>query len=228
MGTIRVRATLIEELLGSQPGNADIHRDFIASKAPDGKTREEEVAEIGVDAEIEKGMTVFYRKDGVPGLFAYQIQGFLKEAFKVINDSSADMQEVMFGQKLKKITAYKKKVDNLIFIYPIDDALEVNKFLPLHLPEGGEITSLQRPLRGQTAQGERISLANSECAPSGTIIEFKILFANAELEDYIRGALNYGKRKGFGQWRNSGMGRFLWDELDANGNVIGGNFHAVA
>lgn len=28
---------------------------------------------------------------------------------------------------------------------------------------------------------------------------------------------------GFGQWRNSGKGRHLWDELDADGNVIGGN-----
>lgn len=32
-----------------------------------------------------------------------------------------------------------------------------------------------------------------------------------------------GKFNGYGQWRNSGKGRFLWDELDKDGNVIGGN-----
>lgn len=41
--------------------------------------------------------------------------------------------------------------------------------------------------------------------------------------DMVRECLNYGRMRGIGQWRNSGKGTYLWDELDDNGNVIGGN-----
>lgn len=220
---IRVRTTMFEELLGSQPGDPEVHERFIASKAPDAKTREEEVAEIGVDAEIEKGKTVFYRKDGVPGLLGYQIQGFFKESIGILNRLASDpaSQEEFFGVRLKKLSAHKKRIDGECKILSLNGR-RGDKFLPLILPEGGEITSLQRPLRGQTAQGERISLANSECAPSGTVVEFKVI-CSTEIEPYIRACLNYGETKGFGQWRNSGKGSFVWEELDADGNVIGGN-----
>lgn len=39
----------------------------------------------------------------------------------------------------------------------------------------------------------------------------------------MRECLDYGKLRGLGQWRNSGKGRFVWDLLDENGRVIGGN-----
>jgi hypothetical protein len=35
--------------------------------------------------------------------------------------------------------------------------------------------------------------------------------------------LDYGELRGLGQWRNSGCGRILWELLDLDGNVIGGN-----
>jgi hypothetical protein len=35
--------------------------------------------------------------------------------------------------------------------------------------------------------------------------------------------LDYGKFNGLGQWRNSGKGAFVWDELDDDDNVVGGN-----
>jgi hypothetical protein len=35
--------------------------------------------------------------------------------------------------------------------------------------------------------------------------------------------LNYGVWRGLGQWRNSGKGKYVWQELDGKGNVIGGN-----
>lgn len=39
----------------------------------------------------------------------------------------------------------------------------------------------------------------------------------------IKEWLDYGELRGFSQWRNSGKGRYVWDELDKNGNIIGGN-----
>jgi len=45
-------------------------------------------------------------------------------------------------------------------------------------------------------------------------------------EDYLetlREWFDYGIFSGIGQWRNSGHGRFFWEELDKDGKVIGGN-----
>ena len=39
----------------------------------------------------------------------------------------------------------------------------------------------------------------------------------------MRECLDYGIRRGLAQWRNSGKGRYVWEELDDDGNVIGGN-----
>ena len=43
---------------------------------------------------------------------------------------------------------------------------------------------------------------------------------------YVREWLDYGMYRGLGQWRNSGKGRMVWEELDDGGNVIGGNAKA--
>lgn len=55
--TCRFRFT--EMGLGTQPGNPDIYREFIASKAPNAKTMEEEIAQSGIDEVAEKKITVF-------------------------------------------------------------------------------------------------------------------------------------------------------------------------
>ena len=79
---MRVRLTFVDEILGTCSGNADLHREYIASKAPDAKSREEEIAAIGIDAEIEKNMTVFPRnKAGEPIFWNYQI---MRKSFKRI------------------------------------------------------------------------------------------------------------------------------------------------
>ena len=46
MKTMRVRLTLTEEMLGTASNNPEIHSEFIASKAPDAKSREEEIESI--------------------------------------------------------------------------------------------------------------------------------------------------------------------------------------
>lgn len=193
---INVKATFLEEILGTASNNPDIHSEFIASKAPDAKSTEEEVAAIGVDEVVEKSMTVFPRNEnGAPILFDYQIKGFFK-------DSAGALRRVP-GTKANAIKAYKKEIDGLVFVFP--------RMIPLNMP--GPMGECQRPLRAATAQGERIALAHSEAAPAGTTIEFEIRCLTKDMRDLVLETLDYGILRGIGQWRNSGKGRFKCDEI---------------
>lgn len=80
MKEIKVRLTFTESVLGTAPQNEDVYTDYIASKAPDANTLEDEVATLGVDEVVEKGKTVFHKENGVPFLYDYQIRGFFKGA----------------------------------------------------------------------------------------------------------------------------------------------------
>lgn len=193
MKEMKVRLTFTEEILGTASNSKEIHAEFIASKAPDAPSREEEIEAIGVEEAIEKGMTVFPRNaDGKPILYDYQIKGFFKNSAKAFN-------------YLKKLTAYKSKIDNLVFIK--------ERMIELQLPEGQEIGNCQRPLRASTAQGERVALANSESCPAGTVVEFTIMVMLDELMANVIEWLDYGALNGIGQWHNSGKGRFQWTDI---------------
>lgn len=196
MKEMKVRITLLEELLGTASNNREIHSEFIASKAPDAKSREEEIASIGADAEIEKSMTVFPRdENGKPFFWDYQWKGMFKD--------SCGMLRKVTGTKSSGLKAYKKEIDGLIFIN--------ERRIPINFD--GEIGNCQRPLRAQTAQGERISLANSETIPAGATMEFTIqCLVDADMAAVIEW-LDYGKLRGLGQWRNSGKGRFSWEVI---------------
>lgn len=195
MKTIKVRLEFNEELLGTASANPEIHSDYIASLAPDAESRAEEVASVGAAEVTEKAMTIFPRNaDGQPILYDYQIKGFFK-------DSCGVLRKVK-GTKSEKIKAYKKEIDGLVFVSP--------RMIPLHMP--GEMGNCQRPLRASAAQGERIALANSEAAPAGTWIEFDVKCYTDTMYDAVYEWLDYGEDRGIGQWRNSGKGRFSWDE----------------
>lgn len=192
MTKVHVKLTFTDDLLGTSSGNPELHREFIASKAPGAAKMEEEVASLGVEAVEEKSMTVFPKMaDGTPYLWDYQIRGFFKEICGAMRGIP--------GTKSSKVKAYKKKVDNTIFVEPRE--------IPLDL-HGMKIADCQRPLRASTMQGERIALANSEVCPQGTTCEFGVLCMVDEDVDMLREWLEYGKYKGIGQWRNSGKGRF--------------------
>lgn len=197
MKDIKVRVDFFEKVLGSASNNKDIHADYIASKAPDAKTKEEEIAAIGVDGYEEKSMTVFPRTDdGAPMFWDYQIRGFFKDSCSALQRCKGEE----ISKESCKIKAYKKVIDGCIFVEP--------RQIPIHIPEGGEIKLLQRPLRGQTAQGERIALATSETVPADSWIEFTVRCLSDAHEKVVMEWLDYGKYKGLGQWRNAGFGRF--------------------
>lgn len=196
MSIMRVRLTLTEEVLGTASNNPEIHSDYIASKAPDAKSREEEIEAIGVDAEVEKSMTVFPRNEnGDPIMWDYQIKGFMKDA--------CGMLRKVTGTKSSKIKAYKKEIDGLIFVQ--------ERQIPFVYE--GEMGNCQRPLRAQTAQGERISLANSETIPVGATLEFTVeCLVDSDMEA-VEEWFDYGRLRGLGCWRNSGKGRFTWEVI---------------
>ena len=197
---IKVRATFFEEVLGTSSNDPEIHDNFIASKAPDAPSRAEEIEALGVGEIIERSMTVFPRMDDglTPFIYDYQIKGFFK-------DTCSALRSVK-GSQSGKIKAYKKIIDGNIFV---DE-----RKIPFQ--NYGRIGECQRPLRGQTAQGERIALAHSETVPAGTFIEFTITCYEHDKYDLIETVkewLDYGERRGMMQWRNSGKGRFTWEEL---------------
>ena len=81
MKEIKIKVTFIEEVLGTASNDKDIHEDFIASKAPDAPSREEEVEAVGVEEVIAKGKTVFPKdEDGCPIFWDYQWKGFFKDS----------------------------------------------------------------------------------------------------------------------------------------------------
>lgn len=196
MKELKVRLTFTEAILGTMPNNEEVYSDFIASKAPDASTVEEEIAAIGVDEFTEKGTTVFHRnEDGKPFLYDYQILGFFK-------DTCGGLKRVSTTESAK-IKAYKKEIDKLIFIKDRKNVFSGDF----------DIGICERPLRAQTMQGERVSLARSEEIPSGVSVEFTVVMFMDTHENAVREWLDYGRFSGIGQWRNSGKGRFTWEEI---------------
>ena len=196
MTTLKFRCTFIEGVLGTCSNNQEIYREFIASKSPDATTIEDEVAAVGSDAVVEKTMTVFPRdEEGRPFLYDYQSMGFLKEAGYAMNKIP--------GSKTKGEKGYIKAIDSCIFPEP--------RKIPFVYE--GDIELCQRPLRARTQQGERISLACSEELPAGTQVEFSVTCLCDAHAALVREWMEYGKYKGFLQWRNSGKGRFTCEEI---------------
>ncbi len=199
MHVINVHATLIENMLGTSAANTSLHSEFIASKAPDAATMEEEIELIGATAVEEKQMTIFPRNgDGEPILWDYEVKGDLK--------GTCGFLRRVPDTKASKLKSYKKVLDGLLFIKP--------RQIGLVMPEGGTVGSCQRPLRAETMQGERVALANSESVPAGTEFDFQVLCLTKEVYEFALEALAYGEFSGIGQWRNSGAGRFKYEIID--------------
>lgn len=199
---LKVRITFTEDLLGSSPSDPEIYERFIASKAETAEKTAEEVASIGGEISEEEeteasAVTVFGRIENTntPFIWDYQIRGFFKNAAKAMYQVGGD----------SKLTSFKTKIDNLVFIK--------ERKIPLNLPDGEEITFCQRPLRAQTAKGERIALACSESVPAGTNAEFTIVVLQDALMKNVIEWLDYGYFNGLGQWHNSGKGRFEWRDI---------------
>ena len=214
MERLTVKLTFLESILGTSPNTSDIYREFVASKAPDAASREDEIAAVGVDEYTEKGITVFPRDaQGRPYIYDYQIKGFFKDACQMLNrltkreeittDSGKVKRQKSAANESGKLKAYKKEIDGLIFVEPRKIVIDYE----------GEIGLCQRPLRAQTAQGERVALAISEEIPAGASVTFTVMMLDPDHRAAVLEWLDYGRLRGIGQWRNSGHGRFGYEVI---------------
>ena len=201
---MRVKLTMIDSILGTASGDPALHETYIASKAPDAKSRAEEIEALGVEEVTEKNRTVFPRdpETGVPVLFNYQIKGFFKSACSALRQIS--------GSHSKKLKAYKKQIDLRIHVF---ENAENKAGRMIHFKNIEDVGSCQRPLRASTPQGERVALADSEEIPAGATLEFDIEMLNPDDEAIVKEWLDYGIYNGLGQWRNSGKGAFTWEQI---------------
>lgn len=200
-----IKITFIDEMLGTNPAEKEIHSKFISSKAPDAETREEELKHLPAEDVVGREMTVFFRDtDGTPMIGTHMIYGFFKAACGYLRRDKTS--------KSAKVSAHLKNINGLLKVYP--DANEVGgRFLRLNLPEGETIGDCQRSLRASTMQGDRVALSHSETVPAGTTTEFDIVLLGQDKMnwDAVEEWLNYGRFNGLGQWRSAGKGAFTWE-----------------
>ncbi|MBU2685541.1 MAG: hypothetical protein KKF27_20060 [Gammaproteobacteria bacterium] len=189
METYEVRIVFTEPLLGTVALEEELFSEFVKNKGID---NDDELETLPVAEQIEKGTTGFHRVDGQPILYDYVLKGFFKDA--------CGMLRRVPKTESSKCKAYKKIIDGLVFVTP--------RRIPIEL--SGELTFLERPLRAQTAQGERIALARSEQAPAGSSIVFTMTALGQVDEKLLTEWLDYGSLRGLGQWRNAGWGRFQY------------------
>ena len=186
-----VDLTFTEDLLGTIAKDPEVYASYIASKAPEGTATDELESVPSVE---ERGWTGFHAfPDGRPFIFDYIPKGYLKDCVGMLNRAADNKEE--------RVGAHKKLIDGLIFVFP--------RRIPLILPAGGVMGKNERPLRAQTAQGERIALARSDTCPAGTTMAFDMLVLGKEPDEKTLNAwLWYGQLRGLGAWRNASWGRF--------------------
>lgn len=202
----KFRLVGLQPLLGGVALDKEIFTKYIATKARD---FEKENAKEDVENVIDENekVTGFYRdvETGNVIIKGYQIKGFMKEAAKALKDQLG-------------LASCVSKIDNFVFI--AEDNIPVMR--------GGEWVKqpdnfLERPLRGETPQGPRVSLAKSEqiCGDwyidiTVKVIENKKTAKSIALDmGVVEELLSYGQFKGLLQWRNAGYGSFRIEEIES-------------
>ena len=187
----RLKVTFETSVLGTQT-QKDIASRYIQEKAKaaglDVQDEDETLPEM-----LDRGTSVFHKlSDGTPILYDYMVKGFLKDV------------ALTFNGKLCGIRNARSKVENFVFVTP--------RRIVLNVPNGSETGYCERPMRNTTAIGQPVSLIRSEELPAGTNFECELEVLPGEInEEYLREILSYGTRRGLGQWRTGGHGRFKFE-----------------
>ncbi|MBS3904804.1 MAG: hypothetical protein KGZ39_05715 [Simkania sp.] len=205
---MKVKLTLLDDMLGTMPTQKSIWTDYVAGKMTkgmkrDGKTEDEINAELestldGVEDidELERGLTGFLKDEKGYYIPHYMVKGLLKEAGRVMKE---------FGKGKTAIKQLQSKVSHGVFISP-------NKIYVA--PADAKLEICERPLRADTPKGPRTSIARSYVIPAGTILEFEVHVPYGTLPDKcIVAMLDHGRWSGLGQWRSAGKGRFSWEDV---------------
>ena len=226
----KVTMWFVQPLLGSAPSDPNIYKTFIASKAPDAPTREEELMTTTVENVASRGTNIFLRrtKTGKPTLSQHTIKGFLKER-------GTQEGRTVGGIKIKN---HKTKITGNITIKPSFIDLDIPEELirdtteEVFRKEGFGYASAvrfpaepgsrfrrvmfptcDRPLQADTPNGKVTSIASSEIAPAGTSISFEMTIQEIAKTDKDPGPMDSriaalflsGVEHCTGQWRSSGI-----------------------
>ena len=203
----KFKLTTLTKLLGTAPGNPNIYKEFIQSKAPDPEDAGDELEtcphqhQVDPEDQWARAITAFHRHPEGDGLvmYDYQIMGFLKNAANVLKDN-------LNGSK--GIKNCRSKVNQFVTVFP-------RRVLIADAPDGIE----QRSLRAQTQQGPRVSLVASEYLEAP--VEFEVIVGLINNKqgvtwDVLNTLWKYGEvRAGLLQNRNGGYGKFHTDDLGA-------------
>lgn len=200
--TMKIRITFTEPLLATCAGDPELFGTWTGNKAPENAGPE---AEFIVEDELHKGSTVFMRENDKPFILDYLFKGVFKSRCAILKQETNTLSA--------ELTNFRKIINEGIFVFP--------RKLFLQLPPGGVLTWLERPLRCQTMQGERVALARSECAPIGTQLECQIVVPvlrakkdkHINLLECVHEWLDECKLIGLGQWRTASYGRFSYEVL---------------
>jgi hypothetical protein len=176
------------------------HTDVASAKAraradAKGRARRDEEEDEETPA---RPRTTFFVDGDAPVLFNYHILGHLRETANIAKG----------GLGVRNL---REKVNRYVYVTP--------RLIPLRVPIAGV---LERPLRAQTAQGARVTLATSDVIAPGAQLVFtvRVLDQGAKPEvtlDLIRELFSLGEIRGLGQWRSGGWGTYSlrgWDPQD--------------
>lgn len=113
MHYMHVEMEWLEKALGTSPNNKDILGEYIASKAPDAKSMEEEIAAIGTDGVMDKQLCVYPK-----GTFLYDTS---LQKFEDTLDSDIEIVDEKYYRKKSRDDVtnpriYEKK-ENMPFYY---------------------------------------------------------------------------------------------------------------
>lgn len=202
---LHIRLTLEEPMLGTVPKNKEVYAKFILdnlreqreagkiTQADFDKAEKEEVETI--KEKEDKGWTGFHEDKKGIFIYDYMIRGFLKNAATVLKDQV-------------ELKNQKSKIDSFVFVFPRQiyfkrDGKNIAK------PDG----ILERPLRAQTMQGPRVTLARSDSLNAGVQLECQIrIVDNPSINvKKLKELLSYGELQGLGQFRNGSYGRFTYE-----------------
>ena len=181
---LKVHIRLLEDLWGTIPKDKDVFKTYIESKKPEDQKEDEAV---DLEKLEEKGFTGFHTDEKGVFLYDYLIRGFLKNAANTLKENM-------------KVKNMRSKIVSYVFVHPRKIHLGKKK------PDG----VVERPLRAQTMQGPRVTLARSEYVKAGVELKFEIeIIENPAIKvEQIKELLEYGKYQGLGQNRGAGYGAF--------------------
>jgi len=192
-----VRVDFVRPLLGTCPANdaAIKYLTELTGKDYSRGVRNDDVEDF---AEDDERATYFARDaQGHPVILDRQINGFLREAAKVLN-----------GKVTGHVKNLRSKVENTVFV-----AQEATK---LHLPtnQGDGYDGIQmfsHFIRRYTPFGSRMVVAQSEMIQAGAWFDCDLMVVPGDITEAVLSDLfDYGWFKGMLQWRNGGYGKFRY------------------